>query len=107
MTATRLDTFRAMVARSPGNALARFGLANEALKLGLHAEAEEHLRAYLASYDDEGNGFGRHAEALLALGRRDEAAAALRLGIAAAGRAGHPSLAAELTDRLHDLEDSA
>ena len=107
MTAPRLDTFRAMVARSPGNALARFGLANELLKAKLWDEAEEHLRAYLGNYDDEGNGYGRHAEALEALGRHREAAAALQLGIEAAHRFGHPGLANELHDRLAALEESA
>lgn len=107
MTAPRLDTFRAMVAKSPNNALARFGLANELLKARLWAEAEEHLRVYLGSYDDEGNGFGRHAEALEALGRTTEAAAALQLGIEAAHRFGHPGLANELHDRLAALEESA
>ena len=32
---SKLETFRAMVAKSPENALARFGLANEAMKSGL------------------------------------------------------------------------
>ncbi|MCC6317405.1 MAG: hypothetical protein IT361_06885 [Gemmatimonadaceae bacterium] len=106
MTGTRLDTFRAMVAKSPSNVLARFGLANELLKAQLWGEAEEHLRAYLEGYDDEGNGHGRHAEALEALGRRTEAAEALRRGIAAAHRFGHPSMANELRERLDVLEDS-
>lgn len=107
MTPSRLDTFRAMVAKSPGNALARFGLANEALKAKLYHEAEEHLRVYLGSHDDEGNGFGRHAEALAALGKTSDAAAALRLGMEAAYRFGHPGLANELRDRLEELEESA
>lgn len=96
-----------MVAKSPGNPLARFGLANEALKARLYQEAEEHLREYLGRYDDEGNGFGRHAEALTALGRTAEAAAALRRGMEAAHRFGHPGLANELRDRLEALEESA
>jgi E3 SUMO-protein ligase RanBP2 len=95
-----------MVARSPGNALARFGLANEALKASLFAEAEEHLRVYLQSYDDEGNGYGRHAEALTALGRVEEARQALQLGIEASHRFGHPGMASELGDRLAALEES-
>ncbi len=51
MSDSRLDTFRAMVLRNPANLLARFGLANEAIKSGLHAEADEHLRVYLDSYE--------------------------------------------------------
>jgi thioredoxin-like negative regulator of GroEL len=44
----RLSTMRAMVAKQPGNPLARFGLANELLKAGLNADAVEELAAYLA-----------------------------------------------------------
>jgi predicted Zn-dependent protease len=105
MTNSRLESFRAMVAKSPANALARFGLANEALKEGLHAEAAEHLGVYLSSYDDEGNGYGRLAQALVALDRADEARGALKQGIAAAERFGHAGLANELTARLEELEE--
>lgn len=107
MTSPRLDTFRAMVTRSPGNALARFGLANELLKAELWSEAAEHLRVYLGAYDDEGNGYGRLAQACEALGMHDEARDALRRGIAAAERFGHTGMASELAGRLEDLEDSA
>lgn len=107
MTVSRLDTFRAMVARSPGNPLARFGLANELLKAELWEEAAEHLRLYLEAYDDEGNGYGRLAQACEALGRTEEARDALRRGIAAAGRFGHTGLANELAGRLDDLEESS
>lgn len=105
MTNPKLDTFRGMVARDPKNPLARFGLANEALKAGLHEEAREHLVAYLASYDDEGNGYGRLAVALVGLGRVDEARAALRQGIAASHRFGHPGMAAEFESRIEELEE--
>lgn len=107
MTASRLDTFRAMVARSPANPLARFGLANELLKAELWEEAAEHLRLYLGAYDDEGNGWGRLAQACESLGRIGEAREALRRGIAAAGRFGHTGLANDLAARLDDLEDTA
>lgn len=106
MTTSRLDALRAMVARAPGNAVARFGLANELLKASQWAEAAGELRLYLASYDDEGNGFGRLAEACVALGSLDEARDALRRGIAAAERCGHPSMAEDLTTRLHELEEA-
>lgn len=105
MTNPRLDTFRGMVARDPANPLARFGLANEALKAGLHEEAREHLAAYLASHDDEGNGYGRLAEALVGLGRIDEARAALRQGVATSHRFAHPSMAAEFEARLEELDE--
>lgn len=107
MTApSRLDAFRQMVARDPNNALARFGLANEAVKAGLWEEAREHLEAYLERHDDEGNAFGRLAEVLVRLDRTDEAREVLRKGITASYRYGHPSMAAEFESRLEELEDA-
>ena len=101
----RLETMRAMVAKNPTNPLARFGLANEALKAHLYEEAAENLRLYLSAHADEGNGYGRLAEALMHLGRMDEARAALREGIEASQRYGHPSMANEFEARLEELED--
>ncbi len=103
---TRLDTFRGMVAKNPDNALARFGLANEAAKAGLFEEALEHYEEYLRRHDDEGNGWARAAELFEKLGRIDEAKDARRKGIAAAHRFGHPSMRNELELRLEELEDS-
>ena len=103
---SRLDSFRQMVSKNPANVLARFGLANEALKEGLYEEARENLEAYLASYDDEGNGYGRLAEALEKLGRTDDARAALRRGIAASHRFGHPGRASEFEARLEEMDDA-
>jgi|SRR5687768_1667138 predicted Zn-dependent protease len=102
--ATKLETFRAMVAKNPDNPLARFGLANEAMKEGLHEEAVAQLREYHARYDDEGNGWSRLAESLVALDRMDEAREALDRGIAAARRYGHGGLATELELRKEELE---
>ena len=64
MTSPKLDTFRAMVTKHPRHALARFGLANELLKAELYEEAVEQLQAYLELQEDEGNAYGRLAEAL-------------------------------------------
>lgn len=100
---SRIETFRAMVAKSPENALARFGLANEAIKEERWEEALENLELYLARYDDEGNGYLRLAEVLAALGRGAEARDALQKGIAASYRFGHPGMAADLEARLEEL----
>jgi predicted Zn-dependent protease len=97
---SRLDTMRAMAAKQPTNALIRFGLANELLKENLLEEAVTELAAYLASYDDEGNGWLRYADALAALGRREEAKAASRKGIDAAQRYGHGTLVMEFEERF-------
>jgi E3 SUMO-protein ligase RanBP2 len=94
-----------MVAKNPRNPLAHFGLANECLKEGFYEEAVEHLRAYLDMHDDEGNAWGRLAEALSKLGRTDEARAALRSGIDASQRHGHPGMASEFEIRLEELDE--
>ena len=104
MTNPRLESFRAMVARSPENPLAHYGLANEALKAALYEEALAHYEAYLARYDDEGNAYGKVAEALERLGRVDDAKEALRKGVAASYRFGHTGMAAELEEKLEALE---
>ena len=100
---SRLDAFRGMVAKNPKNALAHFGLANEAVKANLLDEAVEHYRLYLAAHDDEGNGWQRLGEALIKLGRNDEARDALGKGIEASHRFGHPGMAAEIQDMLGEL----
>ena len=105
MTTSRLDAFRAMVAKNPGNPLARFGLANEAYKERLFEEARENYEAYLAASDDEGNAYGKLAEVLHALGRSDEARAAFRRGIDAARRFGHAGMVNDLESRLEELEN--
>ena len=107
MTNPKLDTFRAMVQRNPENPLARFGLANEALKAGEWDEAREQLEVYLARHDDEGNAYGRLAEALVRLGRVDDARAALRRVVAASLRFGHPTMASEFEARLEELDEDA
>jgi E3 SUMO-protein ligase RanBP2 len=104
--APRVEALRAMVAKNPDNPLAHFGLANELMKSGDAAAAAEHDAAYLGRYDDEGNGWGRYAEALLQLGRADEGRRALATGTAAAKRFGHGGMASELEARLEELEDA-
>src|SRR4051794_34425988 len=100
---SRLDAFRAMLSKNPANALAHFGLANEAMKEGLLEEAVEHYRAYLAAHDDEGNGWQRLGEALVKLGHNEEARQAFERGIDASNRFGHPGMAAEIQDLLDGL----
>jgi tetratricopeptide (TPR) repeat protein len=105
MTSSRLDSFRAMVAKNPTNPLARFGLANEAYKERLYEEARENYAAYLATSDDEGNAWGKLADVLHALGRTDEARAAFQRGIEAARRFGHVGMVNDLEARLEEMEN--
>jgi predicted Zn-dependent protease len=96
---SRLDAMRSMAAKQPNNPLIRFGLANELLKENLLDEAVTELAAYLANYDDEGNGWLRYCDALVALGRHDDARAAAEKGKDAAQRYGHGTLMQEFDER--------
>ena len=91
-----------MLATRPDDARLQFGLALEYLKTDRLEEGVEMLQRYLSRADDQGNAWGRLATALRQLGREEEAKEALRKGILAAERHGHPSMAAELTDALGD-----
>lgn len=98
----RLQSMRAMVARAPDNALARFGLANELLKAGHREEGARELGEYLARFDDEGAGWLRYADTLYELGRESDARAAVARGMDAASRFAHGTLTAEFEARLDD-----
>jgi serine/threonine-protein kinase len=66
---TRLETLRQMAQKNPGNALARFGYANELLNAEQWEDAEREMSAYLEMHDDEGNGWLRYVDVLHRLGR--------------------------------------
>ena len=102
----RLATMRIMAAKQPDNPLVRFGLANELLKAGLYAGAEAELAAYLARYDDEGNGWLRYADTLKTLDRDDAARVAITKGIAAATRFGHGTLVGDMEARIEEWDDA-
>ncbi len=93
MATSRIEMFRQMLESEPENSMVRFGLANEYLKAGQHAEAVEALEEYLRRAEDEGAAYGMLARALEKLGRRDEARAAYERGIKAALAHNHPSMA--------------
>ena len=93
-----------MKERSPDDPRPRFGLAAEYEKAGRWEDAVTELREYLDRTDDEGNAWGRLGHALRELGREEEARAAYRRGIEAAGRHGHPTMAAEFEEVLEDWE---
>ncbi len=103
MTESRIEVFRKMLAGDASNSAVRFGLANELLKLERWDEAVVELQTYLQQANDQGNAYGKLAQALERLGRTDEARAAYEQGIAVANRHGHPGMAQEFQLALDDL----
>lgn len=92
-----------MAEARPQDPRPRFGLALEFEKQGRWEEMASTLREYLALTDDEGNAYGRLAQALRHLGRDDDARGALQQGIEAARRHGHPTMAGEFEDTLDEM----
>lgn len=103
MAEARIELFKKMIAADPNNTAVRFGLANELLKLERFEEAATELQAYLNQTDDQGNAYGKLAQALERLGKVDEARAAYQQGIAAANRHNHPGMAQDFEMALADL----
>ncbi|HEX4947511.1 MAG TPA: tetratricopeptide repeat protein, partial [Blastocatellia bacterium] len=103
MAESRIEVFRKMLAADATNTAVRFGLANELLKLERYEEAVAELQTYLQQANDQGNAYGKLAQALERLGRTDEARAAYEQGIAAANRHGHPGMAQEFQLAMDEL----
>ena len=93
-----------MLERRPEDTRLRFGLALEYLSARRLEEGVRELRAYLDASDDEGNTWGRLGNALRELGREDEAREAYSLGVEAAYRHGHPTMAGEFEEALKDWD---
>lgn len=105
MNASRIAALRQMLESRPDDARARFGLALELERAGDWEGVVQELRVYLQRAADEGNAYGRLAQALRRLGRDDEARDAYRQGIAAAHRHNHPTMAMEFEEALEEMEE--
>ena len=104
MSNSKIETLKALVEKNPDNPLGRYGLANEYLKLDMYEEAIEQIEAYLKLKDDQGAVYRMLGEALLKLGRKEEAKEAYKKGIEAAHRHGHPGMAAEFEETLELID---
>lgn len=99
----RLDYFARLVDEAPHVARARFGYANELIHAERWDDAVAQLRAYLELAEDEGNAWGKLAEALTRLGRVDEAADAYLAGIDQSIKHGHTGMAEDFQAALEAL----
>jgi len=104
MSNSKIETLKALVEKNPNNPLGRYGLANEYLKLEMYEEAINEINAYLKLKDDEGAVYRILGEALLKLGRKEEAKEAYRKGIETAHHHGHPGMAQEFEETLELMD---
>jgi predicted Zn-dependent protease len=100
---SRIDSLKKLIAASPKDPRPRFAIAVEYEKMGRWEAVVKELTEYLKLTDDQGNAWGRLAHALRELGRDEDARTAYERGAAEAYRHGHPSMAMEFEDILHDL----
>jgi len=101
---TVVDNLEALLAKGTDNALLRFGLANEYLKLGHYEQAIGHLRKALTHDPKYSAAWKRLGNALTDTGRMNEAIAAYENGIRAAEEKGDVQAAKEMRVFLNRLQ---
>lgn len=100
----RIATFKSFIARAPADPFPRYGLAMEHRSRGdlagawaAFSDLLEHFPDYVPTYLMAGG-------TLVALGRKDEAAAVYRRGIEVASKRGDSHARGELESALNELE---
>jgi predicted Zn-dependent protease len=99
-----IDNLEALLARGQDNALLRYGLANEYLKLGKPEIAIGHLRRCVAHDPKYSAAWKRLGKALAETGRTDDAIAAYENGIQVAEEKGDIQAAREMKVFLKRLQ---
>jgi predicted Zn-dependent protease len=99
-----VDNLEALLAKGTDNALLRFGLANEYLKLGQLEQAIGHLKRALAHDPNYSAAWKRLGKALADTGRVEEAITAYENGIRAAEQKGDIQAAKEMRVFLGRLQ---
>jgi predicted Zn-dependent protease len=101
---TVVDNLEALLAKGTDNALLRFGLANEYLKLGQLEQAIGHLKRAVIHDPKYSAAWKRLGKALADTGRTDEAIAAYENGIRVAEEKGDVQAAKEMRVFLNRLQ---
>jgi hypothetical protein len=104
LSMSRLPDLLALHRDTPDDPDLHFMIATEHLSEGRPADAIPWLRTYVALGSDVGAGWALMADCHEALDQTDATREALRNGIDAALRSGHPTLAAELRGRIEEME---
>lgn len=99
-----IENLEALLARGQDNALVRYGLANEYLKLGKLEVAIGHLRRCVAHDPKYSAAWKRLGKALAETGRTDDAIAAYENGIRVAEEKGDIQAAREMKVFLKRLQ---
>jgi Flp pilus assembly protein TadD len=103
MPPDRMQALTEILARNPGDSLARYGLAMEHIKTGGFEEAVSQFEALLTATPDHAYACFHAGQTLEKLGRLDDARAMYRRGIEAAARQGNSHARDELQAALEQL----
>jgi predicted Zn-dependent protease len=100
----RIALLTEVLAQSPSDAFARYGLAMEYSKAGEVERALEEFRTLLATHPDYTAGYFMAAQTLAKAERSDEARKMLVDGIASAKKTGNGHAQSEMEGMLAELE---
>jgi thioredoxin-like negative regulator of GroEL len=100
---SRRQMLEEFVARKPGDAFSRYGLAMECMNIGDPAAADEHFRALLHSNAEYIPAYLMYAQMLVRESRPAEARTVLSSGIAAAEKKGDQHARSEMETLLSEL----
>lgn len=100
MASNRLDILKSMVAQSPGDAFARYGLAMEYKGSSDWEGAMREFRALIAANPDYHAAYFHGGQTLERMGREDEAREMYGQGVEAATRVGDGHARAEMQGAL-------
>jgi predicted Zn-dependent protease len=100
---SRLPALMKLHDADPADADLLFMIGSEHANEGRPGDALAWLSRYVERGRDVGAGYGLIADCCLKLGQDAQAQAALKQGIEAARRAGHPTMAAEFEERLEEM----
>lgn len=91
------------LAKNPGDAFGRYGLAMECLKTGDTPAAEDNFKQLLGAHADYVAGYFQYGQMLAKLGRTDDARKTLTEGVARAAKTGEEHARSELQGALEEL----
>lgn len=100
----RLEQLEKLLAAEPRDVFVNFALAMEYFKIGRHDDALAQFDRVTEIDPDYVAAYLHKSNALVALGRKEEAKPVLRKGIEVARRTRNPHAADEMTDLLKVLE---
>jgi predicted Zn-dependent protease len=100
----KIAALREILTLDPNNSFARYGIAMELVSQGDASAALDEFNTLLATDPDYTAGYFMAAQTLSGLGRKDEAVARLKEGIASAARAGNSHALNEMQAMLGDLQ---